>query len=78
MHIPKAKDVRQRFQQEHHNCRMAEIFLEDVGNLERQQRAMESGAKTEIILQDGEFMLRHSIETIRKWVGAKTVREALA
>ncbi|TDU28247.1 phenylpropionate dioxygenase-like ring-hydroxylating dioxygenase large terminal subunit [Panacagrimonas perspica] len=78
MHIPKAKDVRQRFQQEHHNCRMAEIFLEDVGNLERQQRAMESGAKTEIVLQDGEFMLRHSIETIRKWVAAKTVREALA
>lgn len=78
MHVPLAKDVRQRFQQEHHNCRMAEIFLEDVGNLERQQRAMESGGKTEIIFQDGEFLLRHSIETIQKWVAASTVREALA
>lgn len=39
---------------------------------------MESGAKKEIILQDGEFMLRHSIETIRKWVEADTVKEALA
>ena len=78
IHVPLAKDVRQRFQQEHHNCRMAEIFLEDVGNLECQQRAMESGAKKEITLQDGEFMLRHSIETIRKWVEAPTVREALA
>ena len=78
MHIPVARDVRQRSQQEHHNCRMAEIFLENVGNLERQQKAMESGAKKEIILQDGEFMLRHSIETIMKWVAAPTVREALA
>lgn len=77
IHIPVAKNVRQRFQQEHHNCRMAEIFLEDVGNLERQQRAMESGAKQEIVLQDGEFMLRHSIETIQKWVAAPSVRDAL-
>lgn len=78
MHVPLAKDVRQRFQQEHHNCRMAEIFLEDVGNLERQQRAMESGGKSEIFLQDGEFLLRHSIETIQKWVAAATVRDALS
>jgi len=77
VHVPLAKDVRQRFQQEHHNCRMAEIFLEDVGNLECQQRAMESGAKKEIFLQDGEFLLRHSIETVRKWVEANTVKEAL-
>lgn len=68
---------RQRFQQEHHACRMAEIFLEDVGNLERQQREMESGGKTEIIQQDGEFLLRHSIETIQKWVASATVRAAL-
>ncbi|MGQ0620447.1 MAG: aromatic ring-hydroxylating oxygenase subunit alpha [Panacagrimonas sp.] len=78
MHIPRAKDVRQRFQQEHHNCRMAEIFLEDVGNLERQQRAMESGGKTEVLFQDGEFLLRHSIETVQKWVAAASVREALS
>jgi phenylpropionate dioxygenase-like ring-hydroxylating dioxygenase large terminal subunit len=79
MHIPKAKDVRQRFPaRSTTTAAWQKIFLEDVGNLERQQRAMESGAKTEIILQDGEFMLRHSIQTIRKWVAAKTVREALA
>ncbi|WP_428385239.1 aromatic ring-hydroxylating oxygenase subunit alpha [Nevskia ramosa] len=78
MHTPVAADVRQRFQQEHYSCRMAEIFLEDVGNLERQQKAMESGGKSEIILQDGEFLLRHSIETIQKWVASATVREALA
>lgn len=78
IHTPVAKDIRQRFQQEHHNCRMAEIFLEDVGNLERQQKAMESGGKTEMQFQDGEFLLRHSIETIQKWVGAATVREALS
>ncbi len=77
VHIPVAQDVRQRFQQEHHNCRMGEIFLEDVSNLECQQKAMESGAKKEIILQDSEFLLRHSIETVMKWVEAATVREVL-
>ena len=78
IHVPRAASVRQRFQQEHHNCRMAEIFLEDVGNLEQQQRAMESGGKTEMHFQDGEFLLRHSFEMIQKWATAPSVRAALA
>ncbi len=28
-------------------------------------------------LQDGEFMIRHSIEVLEKWVNAKTVAEAM-
>lgn len=78
VHIPVAKDVYQRFQQEHHSARFADIMLEDVANTERQQLAMESGAKTEMQLQDGEFMLRHSMHVLKKWVEASTVREALS
>jgi hypothetical protein len=38
---------------------------------------METGGRREIILQDGEFMLRHAYETIRRWLAAATVQNAL-
>ncbi|RJG04418.1 aromatic ring-hydroxylating dioxygenase subunit alpha [Noviherbaspirillum sedimenti] len=75
--IPKASSVRHRLQLEHYAARWAEIVLEDVTNCERIQKGLESGAKDVMILQDGEFMIRHMQETLRKWVNAETVADAM-
>lgn len=77
-HIPKTNDVWTRLQQEHYIARLGEILLEDVGNTERTQTGLESGAKDVMPLQDGEVMIRHSLHHIQKWIDADTVREALA
>ena len=73
-----ATSVRHRLQQEHYAARWAEVVLEDVTNCERIQLGLESGAIDFMHLQDGEFMIRHSIEVLEKWVNAKTVAEAMA
>ena len=77
IYMPTATSWRDRLAQEHYAARWGEVVLEDVSNCERIQIGLESGAKDHIILQDGEFMIRHSLETINKWVNAKTVKEAL-
>ena len=76
-HVPAALDVWQRLQQEHYIARLGEILLEDVGNTERTQAGLESGAKDVMPLQDGELMIRHSLHHVQKWIDAPTVREAL-
>lgn len=75
--LPTATSWRDRLAQEHYTARWCEIVLEDVSNCERIQQGLESGAIKAITLQDGEFMIRHSLETINRWVNADTVREAL-
>lgn len=77
VHVPEATSVRERIMQEHFACRFAEVMLEDVTNTQAQQRAMESGAKTHMHLQDGEMLIRHSNAVIRKWVESGSAREAL-
>jgi len=76
-HVPVAPDIWTRLQQEHYIARLGEVLLEDVGNTERTQFGLETGAKDSMPLQDGEVMIRHSLHHIQKWVGAETVREAL-
>ena len=77
IYVPTATSWRERLAQEHYTARWADIVLEDVSNCETIQKGMESGAIDSIVLQDGEFMIRHSLETINRWVEAKTVREAV-
>ncbi|WP_309639141.1 aromatic ring-hydroxylating dioxygenase subunit alpha [Methylibium sp.] len=75
--IPEATSVRHRLQLEHYAARWCEVVLEDVTNCERIQKGLESGAKDHMNLQDGEFMIRHHQETLRKWVNAATVADAM-
>lgn len=77
IYMPTATSWRERLQQEHYAARWGEVVLEDVSNCERIQSALESGAKKEMILQDGEFMIRHSLQTVERWVRAETVADAL-
>ena len=78
IYMPNATSWRDRLAQEHYAARWGEVVLEDVSNCERIQRGLESGAISDVMLQDGEFMIRHSLHTIEKWVNATTVKEALA
>jgi hypothetical protein len=51
--------------------------LEDLSNIESTQRGMMSGAKPFLILQDGELLIRHSLEQVVKWTTSLTAAEAL-
>ncbi|VWX50018.1 SRPBCC family protein [Novosphingobium sp. 9U] len=76
-YVPDAIDVWQRLQQEHYIARLGEVLLEDVGNTERTQEGIASGAKSDMPLQDAEVLIRHNLKQLHKWVEADTVREAL-
>jgi phenylpropionate dioxygenase-like ring-hydroxylating dioxygenase large terminal subunit len=77
-YVPPAANVRERFQQELYVGRVMEVVLEDLSNVARTQRGIDSSGKDFMQLQDNEVAIRHSIEQILKWVGADTVVEALS
>jgi phenylpropionate dioxygenase-like ring-hydroxylating dioxygenase large terminal subunit len=76
--VPKAENVRQRLQQELYVARVTEVVLEDLVNVARTQRGIESCGKEFMMLQDNEIGIRHSAQQIIKWTQAATVAEALA
>jgi phenylpropionate dioxygenase-like ring-hydroxylating dioxygenase large terminal subunit len=77
-YAPPAATARQRFQQEVYMTRVIEILLEDLSNVARVQRGLESRGKDYMQIQDNEVLIRHQSEQVAKWVAAKSVREALA
>lgn len=77
-YVPKALTVRERFQQEHYLSRVIEVLVEDVSNVARVQRGLESGAKDAMFLQDNEALLRHSVHHVEKWAKSATVQEAMS
>ena len=77
-YVPTALTVRQRLQQELYVSRVAEVVLEDLNNVARTQRGIESGGQTHMQLQDSEVGIRHSTLEIIKWANAATVAEAMA
>jgi phenylpropionate dioxygenase-like ring-hydroxylating dioxygenase large terminal subunit len=77
-YVPKAQTIRERFQQELYIGRVVEVVLEDLSNVARTQRGIDSSGKKFMQLQDSEVGIRHSLEQIIKWINAETVVEALA
>ncbi len=77
-YMRKAKDMRERFQQELYVGRVIEVLLEDLKNVGRTQEGIETGGQEFMQLQDSEICIRHSTNQIIRWVEADTVREALA
>ena len=51
-----------RDQLEYFTAKMSDGMLEDLSNIESTQRGTASGAKPFLILQDGELLIRHSLE----------------
>lgn len=77
-YVPEALNVRQRLQQELYVSRVVEVVLEDLINVARTQRGIDSGGKTHMQLQDSEVGIRHSTLQVIKWANAATVAEAMA
>jgi phenylpropionate dioxygenase-like ring-hydroxylating dioxygenase large terminal subunit len=73
-----ARTMRERFQQEVYVGRVAEVIVEDLSNVARTQRGIETGGQSFMQLQDSEVAIRHSVEQVAKWVDAATVKEAMA
>ena len=78
IYMPTATSWRDRLAQEHYAARWGEVLLEDIGNCESIQTGIESGAIDEFVLQDAEFMIRHSLHTLDNWMNAETVRDAIS
>lgn len=78
LYAPEAKTARERFMQEHFTARFGELMVEDLGNTERQQVAMESGAKPFMLLGDTEALIRHNLVVLDEWIKADSAAEALA
>ncbi|MES2492369.1 MAG: aromatic ring-hydroxylating dioxygenase subunit alpha [Pseudomonadota bacterium] len=76
-YVAPATTVRERFQQEMYVGRVHEIVLEDLANVARTQRGINSGGQQVMQLKDSEAGIRHHLDQILKWVDAPTMREAL-
>jgi glycine betaine catabolism A len=75
--VPKPRTARERIALEYFTAKMSDGMLEDLSNIESTQRGMMSGAKPFLILQDGELLIRHSLEQVVKWTTSLTAAEAL-
>ena len=53
-------------------------MLEDLSNVARTQRGLESGGKDFMQIQDNEILIRANIDTVQKWVNATSLKDALA
>jgi phenylpropionate dioxygenase-like ring-hydroxylating dioxygenase large terminal subunit len=77
-YVPPASSARERLQQELYVARVVEVVLEDLSNVARTQRGIDTGGKQVMQIQDNEIAIRHSVQQIIKWTQAETVAEALA
>lgn len=77
-YMEKASSIRQRFLQELYIGRVIEVLLEDLVNVGRTQRGINTGGKDVMQLQDSEIAIRHSTNTVIKWVNSNSVKEALS
>lgn len=77
-YMNRALNIRERFQQELYIGRVAEVILEDLSNVARTQHGIDGGGQSEMLLQDSEVAIRHSVEECIRWTQAATVEEALA
>lgn len=73
-----AVNARQRLQQELYVARVIEVVLEDLSNVARTQRGIDTGGKQFMQIQDNEIGIRHSVQQLIKWTQADSVKEALA
>lgn len=76
-YFPRPATVGERFAMEHTIAWLVDIIYEDLGNVERTQRGVESGATRGMNLSESEVSIRHSVQQVEKWIGSATVAEAL-
>ncbi|MEC3911892.1 aromatic ring-hydroxylating dioxygenase subunit alpha [Sphingobium sp. CR2-8] len=69
--------IRERFAMEHRIAHALDIILEDLSNVERTQKGINSGATDVMQLSQSEVVIQHSVAHIMRWVEASSARDAL-
>lgn len=73
-----AATFRERFVIETIAARLLEVVIEDLMNVARTQRGIDSGGQDTMQLKDSEIAIRHALAQVQRWVAADSVAEALA
>lgn len=76
-YVTKPTTVRERFAIEHRMAHAVDIVLEDLSNVERTQRGVNSRGTAHMQLSESEMLIQHAAEQIARWVAAPTVSEAM-
>ena len=77
-YLGEAANFSQRFQLETIAARLVEVVTEDLANVARTQRGINSGGQDFMQLKDSEISIRHALAQVQRWVAAGTAAEALA
>ena len=78
VYYPEMKTAGGRFYQEYMKVSLRDVLLEDLGTLETTQTAAETGAKSEMVLQDYEIMVRHQAHVVETMIAEGKRRAAMA
>ncbi|MFX1677575.1 SRPBCC family protein [Paraburkholderia sp. A2WS-5] len=70
VYYPEMTTAGGRFFLEYMKVALRDVLLEDMSTLERTQRAAETGAKSHMILQDSEVLVRHGAHVVDRLVAA--------
>lgn len=68
LHFAPPQTASQLFSQQFSVCAVRDTFAEDAANLDRSQRGIDSGIKTEFQFQDEEVLLRHQYRVVDAYV----------
>lgn len=77
-YVRKPDTVRERFVQEHMIAHAVDIILEDLSNVERTQRGIDSRGTDSMQLSESEILIRHGLDHMDRWTSGLSVRDALA
>ncbi|WP_417586916.1 aromatic ring-hydroxylating oxygenase subunit alpha [Pararhodobacter oceanensis] len=78
VYYPEMKTAGGRFYQEYMKVTLRDVLLEDLATLEMTQEAAETGAKTEMVINDFELMVRHQAVVVDRIVEAGLAADAAA
>lgn len=78
VYYPEMQTAGGRFYQEYMKVVLRDVLLEDLSTLEITQAAMETGAKSAMVLQDYELMVRHQAVVIDRLIEEGVTRDRAA
>jgi len=78
VYYPEMTTAGGRFYQEYMKVALRDVLLEDLSTLEHNQAACETRAKSHMVLQDYEIMVRHQFKVIERLIREGQAAEALS
>lgn len=75
VYYPEMATAGGRFYQEYMKVTLRDVLLEDLSTLEMTQAAAETGAKSEMVIQDFELMVRHQLAAVERVINEGLARD---